>query len=271
MSIKLTTEDLITRVTELMDLTAANVMAHNAAAALRKDLESQLRDELANRSGNAAKVRAAKRILKSAMNDSGRTALHYAWIDEQRRQCICDGFRAFRTPQNNFLPLEPRPEDAGNPVQLEKVYPNIASYEECAAPSLADVKAHIAAERADGRTKTGIEYDMGDNMPVVNAHYLVDMLELLPGAKLYLKPDQSRMISPMVFIAEDGSDGLLLPVRSSKQYTAPKPDDTAAKTQRAGMAILAHYNDMRKVDPDYAMDPETFVDLVLKLYSNPAA
>jgi hypothetical protein len=83
--------------------------------------------------------------------------------------------------------------------------------------------------------KTGkrldFRYDFGYGLPMVNAKYLIDMIEALPDAQAYYNPEHA-LCNPIYF---DGGedDGILLPVRKMQEYAAPveevKEDPTVEK------------------------------------------
>ena len=50
---------------------------------------------------NAAKN--ITRMLSALKKRDCRTAMHFAWIDDKGRQCICDGFRAYRLTEHLLL------------------------------------------------------------------------------------------------------------------------------------------------------------------------
>ena len=91
-------------------------------AAIRDDLAAQIRMDIATNAGRGNAAKTIRAFLKAVGKDP-RESLHYPWIDEQGRECYCDGFRAFRL--NNPLGLVKRPDDAGETINLAKIYPDI--------------------------------------------------------------------------------------------------------------------------------------------------
>lgn len=168
--------------------------------------------------GNAAKT--IQRMLDS-VNDA-RRSLKFAHIDAAGRQCTLDGCRAFRL--KTHLPLAERPADAGEPIDLDKLFPaDTRNYTTIPLPTYTAVKAEInlvAAEnknrRKDAR-RPAIWY-FGPGLPAVNAHYLLDLLTVLPDCKaIAFNPE--RPLSPLYAATADG-DALLLPIAIRDERSA---------------------------------------------------
>ena len=135
-------ETILTRVNAVMAYCDNAPMAGAMLKDLAADLSADIRAQCAKRQGvgNAAKTLTA--ILNAQKKRDTRTALHYAWLDDAGRQCVCDGFQAYRLREP--LPLEPRPADAQTPLDLAKVFPcDLNDRHAFALPTAADVRAHI--------------------------------------------------------------------------------------------------------------------------------
>ena len=273
------TEIILARVNEVLALNDDFVTVHCKLESLSADLAEQVRAEYAASRGEANAARTISALLKANKKDSGRTALHYAWIDGKGRQCVCDGFRAFRL--NEALPLEERPADAGDPLNLDKVVPDIRKgYAAVALPSAKEVKAFIALERAAKGRKVSPVWDFGKGKPAVNAAYLLDLLNVLPdAAEIYC----GGPFSPLYAKSERG-DAVLLPVRAEAKNAeyAEYAEAQRARQQAAKDAadrakfhadvlgnMLEKYNERVQNDPQYALTPDDFANMVQ--YVSPAA
>ncbi len=119
----MTTESILTRVNDILRM-EGEASRHAALRVLSDDLAAQLRRETAaeNKQGSALKVITG--LLRTVRKTNARTTLHYAWKDEKGRQCVCDGYRAYRLTEP--LPLEARPADAGEPINLSAIVPDVA-------------------------------------------------------------------------------------------------------------------------------------------------
>ena len=209
------TQEILTRLNE-----ACKRCVDKGDAALFEDLARELREQIRLEiacnagSGNAAKTLRA--FLKAQKNDM-RESLRYPWIDADGRECYCDGFRCFRL--NNPLRLVERPENAGTPVDLGRIYPDsLAGWKELPMPTIAEIKAHIALQKANGVARRDVLWRFGEGKPTVCAVYLLDAAMVFPDAdKLFW----NTIVTPLVIGGRDG-DGLILPVRT-KGATQPKP------------------------------------------------
>ena len=173
------------------------------------NLKNDIRAEHAKKSGKGTELSAAKRILKSSKKHSN-TALHFAkTIGEY--QYICDGFRLVKLADHLPLPELPSGVDYVNVDHFFNAERhNMASIE---MPDLAQLKAHIkvqrAKQKAEGRKNPIVTFDFGKGMPIVNAEYLADMMELLPSCTVYADPQNS--LNPLYFYSGN-SAGMLLPM-----------------------------------------------------------
>ena len=183
-------------------------------AQLAADLEAQVRMECAASNGTTNATRTITKMLARCKKDF-RTALHYAWLDSQGRQCVCDGFRAFRL--NEPLPLEPRPDNAGDPIDLDKIMPDGKGYAATPLPSAKELRAHIAVEKAKAGGKRGVSplWDFGEGKPVVQAEYLLDVVSVFPDATEIFYGTGEKLMSAL-FVHCDAGDAILLPVRASR-------------------------------------------------------
>lgn len=231
------TETILTRVYAIMELCKEdNPVINHELSNLANDLAAQVRMEYAasRGQGNATKaivsmMDAVKKrdlsMLDAVNKRNPRRTLHYAWMDANGHQCVCDGYRAFRLTE--ALPLEERPDDAGDPINLDKAFPNLNDYATMPLPSAQEVKAYIALKRAEYGRRYSKEapkvWDFGEYKPAANSHYLLDLLTVLPDAtEIYYKP--SCLVAPLYAKGERG-EALLLPVMTpekKQQYAKMK-------------------------------------------------
>lgn len=224
------TETILARVNAAMALCEGPTPVHLELSALRDDLAAQVRKEAASSRGVGNAAATITRMLNGLKKtDKERIALHYAWIDNKGRQCVCDGYRAYRL--NEPLPLEPRPDDAGNGIDLDKIVPEVdgKTFDALPLPSVSELKAHIAIERA---AKHHIVWDFGPGRPVVSAAYLLDLMAVFPDAtEIFVRRGPAGLLSPLYAKSKRG-DAVLLPVRPTDNT------DRAAQAQ----AIQDAYN-----------------------------
>lgn len=168
-------------------------------------LAREAKEEIVSKGGKKDELAACKAIVKSAQGQY-REDLHGTWIDKEGWQCMCDCFRAVRLKEH----LDALPESKG--IDLERIMSSARENSvELKLPTIGEVKAFIASEKAAGKKE--FRYDFGEGKPAVNAKYLLDMLKL--GL------DDTAMISskyPMttaIYMRGEGVEALLLPVRKA--------------------------------------------------------
>lgn len=175
-------------------------------------LQADLRKEQAKKSGKSTQTAAAGRIIKNAIKvNERRPAFHGAWIAADGKQYLTDGYRMVRYAE--ALPL-PEAEGAEG---LERNMTDAAmqSGQPLDLPSIADIKAEIAAHKAKhadipAKRRPACMWDFGEGLPAVNAQYLIDMMQALPDAKA----TWTKATSPIYF-TDSINDGILLPIRKA--------------------------------------------------------
>lgn len=255
------TETILTRVNEILALSDDPTPVRCELKALADALADQVRMEYAASHGVGNAARTIRAMLNAEKKNGCRRSLQYAWIDSQGRQCVCDGFRAFRLADP--LPLEERPADAGDPVNLDKVTPDVSrNYAAIPLPSAKEVKAFIAVERAAKGRKHVPVWDFGEGKPDVNAAFLVDLMTVLPDAtEIYYSTAPKGIFSPLYARSERG-DAILLPVYN--QSKAAKCETAQAAAQKADehakhyASLIASYRECVERDPEYAVSPDAF-------------
>ena len=163
--------------------------------------------------GKLSPLKAANRIIKIAKR-SHRIATHGSWM-LNGMQCYCDGYRAVRL--HNPLPTEEIPPEA-LPMDLSGIIngakENMGA--ELILPSIAELKAHIKIQKAvkkSNKDRNPVTYDFGENLPAVNAEYLMDMLELLPECKA--RAAKHKPLIGLIYFEAEAGDGALCPVRKA--------------------------------------------------------
>lgn len=213
------TQEILTRVNAAMAIVpkdeayAIPGTIYGELSSLASDLEAQIRLECASERGSANATRTIVKMLNRCKKESSRTSLHYAWTDSDGRQCVCDSYRAFRL--NEPLPLEPRPADAGDPIDLDNIIPDRKDYAATPLPSAKEIKAFIAIERAKagGKRGTDVIWDFGEGKPAVNAEYLLDLVQVFPDATEIFHGVGTKLLS-VLYARCDAGEAVLLPVRT---------------------------------------------------------
>ena len=87
-------------------------------------------------------------------------------------------------------------------------------------PELAEVKAYVKAEKArrkgEGIKNAGpVCWDFGEGLPYVDARYLIDALELLPGCTCRIS--EKRPVLGGLYLESPAGDGLVMAKRRPKK------------------------------------------------------
>lgn len=189
----------------------ANGNAAEILEYLKTEAEAEIRREAAKQSGSRDRQKAAERVIKNAKYHI-HEELHGAWIDSKNMQCICDGFQAYRLRE--ALPLETIPEKL-QPIDLDRIITtNLGDV--LNLPTVPELKAYIKTEKARKKAikeKSAPLWDFGEALPAVNAEYLLNALELLPGA--VATASKQRPTLRAIYLKSEYGDGALLPVRKA--------------------------------------------------------
>ena len=170
------------------------------------DLKEDIAFKNAKLNGNTDSLKAAKDILKAA-NKGYRDVCKGAWI-ANGKQIVTDCYRALRFNEPLELPALPENFD---PFNIEQTFSGAyANEHEYPLPSIGELKTFITMEKTK-HYHEGIQYDIGDDYPLVNAEYLLTMISGLKNCKAYF----ANAIMPIYFKGENG-DGLLTPIRRMK-------------------------------------------------------
>ena len=170
---------------------------------------------------------AARRICDAAVRmNSQRPNEQGFWIDEEGKQCVCDGHRGFRL--NSLMELTAAPELSadGSRFNLAQIIaPLRKNTLRLTLPTVAEVRSQIKTDRAEWAAKRHgkgetfkASYDFGPGLPSVDANYLIDFLQLFPDGEAFTS-EQKPYITPIYFRSADG-EGILCPVRKPAKAAA---------------------------------------------------
>ena len=194
---------------------------------LEQDLRRTLVEEAATKSGRRSAFFAARRICDAAVaKNSTRPASQGFWIDEEGKQCVCDGFRGFRLNSPMELTAAPELSADGSRFNLAQVIaPTRKNTLRLTLPSVTEVRAKIKTDRAEWAAKRHRKgetfspyYDFGPGLPRVNPNYLIDFLQLFPDGEAFAS-EQKPYITPIYFRSADG-EGILCPCRKADEAAA---------------------------------------------------
>lgn len=175
---------------------------------LIETIEDEIRTESAQKSGRSNLMKSAKDILKIA-KQTGRENLKYTYTSPDGIQYICDCYRLLKL--HNPLPLPELPENL--PVtDFERIIPSYTDTVELEIPDPGILRAFVRTEKAQGRKAV---YDFGLGLPVVNAEFLLTMLEAFPNSTVKAKRTNTEWNHfPLLFYSENDDFGMLLPLNA---------------------------------------------------------
>lgn len=195
--------------------------------AIRTDMAQQYQREDKRRTSAAA----LRRIGKASASKQGKLRPHFAgaFLDEQGRQCVTDGFTLLRlnTP-STVLQWAPPPNDPHVYDTIPELLNSDGATVTLNLPTAAEVRAKIASDKAKYKAEShpagdtlSTCFSWGDGLPMVNALYLLDILEALPGCTAACRPNE---LSCVYFHSTDG-DALIMPIRKYTNRTTNEPDE----------------------------------------------
>lgn len=182
----------------------------------------------------------ANRITKGVFQDAGK-------------HCVCDGYRLVRF--NNALsadiPTIPDSMDTAKAIGDVSAYsvklnlPDVSELKKDIkiAKSGCDDVGHVYVIRC--LRKAEIVYDFGYGLPMVNAEWLLDMLEILPDCEAFCIPGKKTY--PVYFVSGD-NDGLLLPCRKEQEYEQPPVEETAPAVETVSSAVAVESETVEAVE-----------------------
>ena len=185
-----------------------------AIRAIRTDMVQQYKRDDKRRTSATA----LRRLYNGSVSKQEWIRPHFAgaFLDEQGRQYITDGFTLLRLntpstalqwapPPNDPHVYDTIPEllnsDGTTITQLDKMVPF--------AQFIASDRAKYKAESHPAGDTLSTCFSWGDGLPMVNALYLLNILEALPGCTAACRPGE---LSCVYFHSPDG-DALIMPIR----------------------------------------------------------
>lgn len=186
-------------------------------ASLTLDLKDAVAQDAARASGRGSARVAANRIIKNAIRCQTRESLHGAWM-ENGKQCLCDGYRGVIL--DSEIPGLPQVKEDMEKMSLEGILKPLRAHAgaRLSLPTTGELKAAIRLHRAEEKAKKASKnrrpatWDFGKDLPTVNAEYLLDILELLPGCTATVS--EIRPISSTIYFQAEGvGEGCLCPTR----------------------------------------------------------
>lgn len=215
----MTSEKMLQRIQEIKNINASNDKNRDIEILCNDTilkLQDEIREAEAKKSGKLDSLKACKRILKTASKLNKPTLECTKIIDGC--QYIMDGYRLVKLSKP--LPLPKLPDGMNFPDVL-KLLPTHKKDISLELPDLAELKTYIKLQKLEHKKEKGytVFYDFGEDLPFVNAEFLADILEILPGATATVNKNQYDML---YFTDDNGDAALLCPVRPPENITRTK-------------------------------------------------
>lgn len=170
--------------------------------------EDQHRNDT-KKSGKNTALKAAKNILKNSKKLFLESEYQYARNTEDG-QLIMDGREMVLLKESDKLPLEPMPENIKAEFDYKKVIPHDYT-EELILPDIKKLKAALKIKKAQNPKERFYFFDFGENYPLVNAAYLINVMEIIKTDICKYK----SALSPILLENSNGSIGMICPVRKN--------------------------------------------------------
>ena len=173
-------------------------------------LQQEIREKANKKAGKGNISKAMQAVIKSIPDYRPSLKGYFLSGENKDILTVCDGFRIIRSFESFEVGELVEGADITSIMDTAKK----DSTEKLELPTLGELKAHIKLKKAEqySRKAKYIIYDFGEDLPVVNAEYLFDILTAFPEARAYKKAGQAGIIDAIYFEAE-GGDGVLLPLR----------------------------------------------------------
>lgn len=188
--------------------------------ALIEGIKDNIRTATNKALGKNSLAKSAKAIIKSALKVSCNPALHGAWIAENGKQYVCDGFRILEINEPIELPSVAEDIKSENYFKAYKVIEDVKQKDtyDLEIPSVQELKAEIKILRSQMTAKEKrikkVAVTLIDKGLTLDAQYLLEISEALGGIKTIKVPVKSKGNEP-VYAENEISTGLILPVRNT--------------------------------------------------------
>ena len=166
-----------------------------------------------------------------------------AWTDENGRTCLYDSFRGVILNELPAALSSVDAETAKKPIDISGFFYayDSKSVIEIPEPDFDALLKFTAEHSGAAENQSCTPYDLGDTLPFLNPHYMMEMLQLFPGAKWYVSNMPSARLGscPVLIIHEKGR-GLIMPIRDEKKRECLKRKPTRRAEAAIPTAAPAH-------------------------------
>lgn len=171
-------------------------------------LQEDIRQENNKNNGKANVAKAMNNIIKNAIKINKYKKEFHGAIIKDGCQYVTDAYRIIKL--YNPIDIQEAPEQ--NTFDFEKLLKGAReNQEELKTPTISELKTHIEIEKVKDKNNTKIYYDFGENKPMVDAKYLLDILTAFPDAKIY-----ANGVMGILYFKDELGEAILCPIRKQQ-------------------------------------------------------
>lgn len=196
-----------------------SIMENNTAEAMHRldtvltDLKKDIYKAEAKKTGASKRLKAAESILKRG-KARYKDALGYAKTIEGK-QYFCDSYAAVCLSADSALPLQECPEsfDYPNVTRMFKGAYNTAIN----LPNREQLAGYIEIQKVAHKGEKGYKpvFDFGAYLPVVDAQFLLDVMDIFPDAVCTVNASRKEINTSYLHFKSSCGEALLCPVYPS--------------------------------------------------------
>lgn len=172
--------------------------------------------------GKSKQAAVIKSVIKIAKQENNCTKWHSTHIINGKQYALCGYYGLVFDEPVNGVPVSEDRQDDNAILNIFDFSSNINYDTELDIPDRAKLAAYIKTTKAKRKNmskyaqKEPIIFDFGGDLPMVNAEYLLNVIDGLPDGKLMFS--SSHRLSPLHVIGSDGK-AILLPIRKRSEGT----------------------------------------------------
>ena len=212
-------ETLLNKLIKLSAWPDENLERRELLHHLIEEVKTELRMETAKSSGKGNIQKLVESIFKNAKGSSYGERLQFAHTCEDGNQYVTDGYRILKF--SNPIPLPEATKDLK--MNLDRTYkvccaPTIESPQSLEMPDIVGLKAFIKLKKAK---KEKPVFDFGFGLPMVDACFLLSIMEAFPSAKVKCSTKfemvTGKNFSVLLWENENGDAAALLPLNPKNE------------------------------------------------------
>ena len=202
----------------------------------------------------------AEKTLQKVYSDPANKESFRGVFQNSGKYCVCNSYIAFRFDKAPMLPM------VENDFRIDNAFGDISLFTmEISLPTAKILKEDLnLAKKGTGHfqhvhvmnDRKTYAYDFGYGLPMVDTKYLLDMLSVFPDCKAFINPNVKMSL---VYIVSGDDDGLILPLRKSREFEKEPAVDVSSDYAVSADAVDAvdAPADTKESIPENAADNST--------------